>query len=79
MNTSRLATAGLMVVVAGVAAGVFPAACLVALLSLPLLVSSARAAVHTYETPRHFVPAVRAIVGCYALAVALFGAGILLN
>jgi 1,4-dihydroxy-2-naphthoate octaprenyltransferase len=74
-----LATAGLMVVVAGVAAGVFPAACLVALLSLPLLVSSARAAVHTYETPRQFVPAVRAIVGCYALAVALFGAGILLN
>jgi 1,4-dihydroxy-2-naphthoate octaprenyltransferase len=74
-----LAAAGLMVVVAGVAAGVFPVACLVALLSLPLLASSARAAVHTYESPRQFVPAVRAIVGCYAVAVALFGAGILLN
>jgi 1,4-dihydroxy-2-naphthoate octaprenyltransferase len=72
-----LATAGLLTVVVGAAAGVFPATCLAALLSLPLLVSSARAAVHTYESPRQFVPAIRAIVSCYLVAVALFGAGIL--
>jgi hypothetical protein len=41
-------------------------------------VSSARAANNTYESPRQFVPAIRAIVGCYALAVALFGTGIVL-
>ena len=74
-----LATAGLMTVVIGAAAGVFPAASLAALLALPWLVSSARAAVHTYESPRQFVPAIRAIVACYLVAVALFGAGILVN
>jgi 1,4-dihydroxy-2-naphthoate octaprenyltransferase len=73
-----LAAAGLATVVAGVAAGVFPAYCLLALLALPLLVSSARAAVRTYESPRQFVPAIRAIVGCYALALVLFTAGIAL-
>ena len=72
-----LATAGLLTVVIGAAAGVFPATCLAALLSLPLLASSARAAVHTYESPRQFVPAIRAIVSCYLVAVALFSAGIL--
>jgi 1,4-dihydroxy-2-naphthoate octaprenyltransferase len=72
-----LATAGLLTVVIGAAAGVFPVTCLAALLSLPLLASSARAAVHTYESPRQFVPAIRAIVSCYLVAVALFGAGIL--
>ena len=72
-----LATAGLSTVVVGVAAGVFPVTCLAALLSLPLLVSSARAAVHTYESPRQFVPAIRAIVSCYLVAVTLFGVGIL--
>ena len=74
-----LAAAGLMTVVAGVAAGVFPVACLAALLALPLLVASARAALHTYESPRQFVPAIRAVVSCYLVAVALFGAGILVK
>ena len=74
-----LATAGLMTVVAGTAAGMFPAASLAALLALPLLVSSARAGYRTYESPRQFVPAIRAIVGCYFVAVAMFGAGILVN
>ncbi len=74
-----LAGAGLATVAVGAAAGVFPAASLAALLALPLLVSSARAALHTYESPRQFVPAIRAIVGCYMVAVALFGAGILVN
>ena len=40
----------------GVAAGVFPLACLAALLALPLLVASGRCALRTYETPRDFVP-----------------------
>jgi len=74
-----LAAAGLMTAVAGVAAGVFPVACLAALLALPLLVASARAALHTYESPRHFVPAIRAVVACYLVAVTLFGAGILVK
>ena len=73
-----LACAGLATAAAGVAAGLFPAGCLLALLALPLLVRSARAAVHTYESPRKFVPAIRAIVACYALAVVLFTVGIVL-
>jgi 1,4-dihydroxy-2-naphthoate octaprenyltransferase len=72
-----LATAGLVAAVAGVVAGVFPIACLAALVALPLLASSARTALRTYEAPRQFVPAIRAVVGCYLVAVALFGAGIL--
>ena len=72
-----LAAAGLAVAVIGVAAGVFPVACLAALLALPLLIQSARVGVRTYESPRQFVPAIRAVVGCYLVAVALFGIGIL--
>jgi 1,4-dihydroxy-2-naphthoate octaprenyltransferase len=72
-----LAAAGQLVAAVGVAAGVFPLACLLALLALPLLVSSGRVALRTYESPRQFVPAIRAIVGCYLVAVTLFGAGIL--
>ena len=72
-----LAAAGLGVAVGGVIAGVFPVACLATLLALPLLVASARVAVHTYETPRKFVPAIRAVVACYFVAVALLGAGVL--
>jgi len=71
-----LAAAGLLVVAVGVAAGVFPIASLAALLALPLLVTSARCAVRTYETPREFVPAVRDIVACYLVAVLLFTGGI---
>jgi 1,4-dihydroxy-2-naphthoate octaprenyltransferase len=74
-----LAAAGLLSAVAGVVAGVFPVASLAALLALPLLVSSARTAVRSYEAPRQFVPAIRAIVGCYAVAVTLFGAGLLVQ
>jgi len=74
-----LAAAGLTVVPIGVALGVFPATSLAALLAVPLLVSSARAARTTYESPRAFVPAVRAIVACYLVAVLLFSAGILVS
>ena len=72
-----LASAGLLVVPIGVATGAFPVACLVALLALPLLVSSARCALRTYETPRHFVPAMRSMVTCYVVAVGLFVAALL--
>ena len=72
-----LAAAGLAVVPIGVALHVFPLASLAAVLALPLLVSSGRAARATYESPRAFVPAVRAIVSCYLVAVLLFCAGIL--
>jgi 1,4-dihydroxy-2-naphthoate octaprenyltransferase len=74
-----LAGAGLLAALAGVAAGVFPIACLAALLALPLLVSSARLALRNYESPRQFVPAIRAVVSCYLVAVTLFGAGLLVR
>ena len=74
-----LAAAGLLVVPVGVAAGVFPPACLAALLALPLLATSARRAFPTYEQPRQFVAAIRSVVGCYAAAVGLFIVGILLR
>jgi 1,4-dihydroxy-2-naphthoate octaprenyltransferase len=71
-----LAAAGLVVAALGVAAGVFPVACLAALLATPLLVQSARVGVRTYESPRQFVPAIRAVVACYLVAVALFSVGL---
>ena len=74
-----LASAGLLVVPIGVVAGVLPWPCLAALLAAPLLVKSGRVARATYETPRAFVPAVRAIVTCYLVAVLLVIAGLLVN
>lgn len=74
-----LAAAGLAVVPVGVACGIFPPATLAALLALPLWVSSARSAIHTFETPRRFVPAIRSIVRCYLAALLLFIGGILLS
>lgn len=74
-----LAATGLLVVAAGVALGTFPVACLTALLAVPLLVASGRCALHTFGTPRLFVPAMRGMVRCYLVAVAFFTAGILLQ
>ncbi len=74
-----LAAAGLLVVLAGVASGIFPVSCLAGLLALPLLVASGRSALHSYETPRAFVPAMRSIVGCYLVCVGLFTAGVLVH
>jgi 1,4-dihydroxy-2-naphthoate octaprenyltransferase len=74
-----LAAGGLLTVLVGVLAGVFPVACLSALLAAPLLVSSARAAFPTYESPSQFVPAIRTVVGCYLVAVTLFVAGLLVR
>jgi 1,4-dihydroxy-2-naphthoate polyprenyltransferase len=72
-----LAAGGLAVAVIGVVAGVFPVPCLAALLAVPLLFKSARVGVRTYESPRQFVPAIRAVVACYLVAVAFFGVGLL--
>jgi len=72
-----LAAAAFGVAAGGVAAGVFPIECLAMLLAAPLLVISARRAVRSYESPREFFPAIRAILGCYVAATGLFGAGIL--
>jgi 1,4-dihydroxy-2-naphthoate octaprenyltransferase len=74
-----LAASGLSVVAAGVMLGALPAACLAALLALPLLIASGRCAVRTFETPRQFVPAMRHMVGCYVVAVTLLTGGILLR
>jgi 1,4-dihydroxy-2-naphthoate octaprenyltransferase len=71
-----LASAAFVVIGAGVWRGIFPATSLVALLAVPLLVRSAQGAIRTYEKPRLFVPAIRRIVTCYVLAVALFTAAI---
>lgn len=71
-----LASASLIVALAGVATKLFPWPCLAALLALPLLISSGRCAVGTFGTPRLFVPAIRDIVSCYLVAVALFTAAI---
>jgi 1,4-dihydroxy-2-naphthoate octaprenyltransferase len=74
-----LASAALLIALVGVVERVFPPLCLATLLALPLLISSARRAVGTYETPRLFVPAIRSIVSCYAVAVALFTAGVAID
>jgi len=71
-----LAAAGLAVAIIGSLAGVFPVACTAAALAIPLLVASALRARGTYTRPRAFVPAIRAIVACYAAGVLLFTLGI---
>jgi 1,4-dihydroxy-2-naphthoate octaprenyltransferase len=67
-----LASAAFVIVIAGVVAGLFPMACAASLLAVPLLIASARSAAGTYETPRLFIPAIRSIVACFFVAVALF-------
>ncbi len=58
-----LAAAGLLVGAVGVAARRFPLACLAALLARAAARRQRAARMsRTYETPRHFVPAVRSIV-----------------
>jgi 1,4-dihydroxy-2-naphthoate octaprenyltransferase len=74
-----LAAAGLVTAAAGVAAGVFPTACLAALLALPLLVRSGQRALATFEQPRQFVAAVRDMIGCYLVAAGLFTAGVVIR
>jgi 1,4-dihydroxy-2-naphthoate octaprenyltransferase len=74
-----LAALALLVAVAGVAAGLFPTACLAALAASPLLVISFQRARRTFQSPRAFVPAVRAIVQCYLVAVLGFTFGLLVH
>jgi 1,4-dihydroxy-2-naphthoate octaprenyltransferase len=71
-----LAFAGLGVTITGVLAGAFPLAALSALLSVPLIVASARCASRHYEAPRHFLPAMRAMVLAYMVATGAFTASI---
>jgi 1,4-dihydroxy-2-naphthoate octaprenyltransferase len=74
-----LAGAGLATAALGVAAGVFPAACLAALLALPLLVRSGRRALASFEQPRQFLAAVRDMVACYLVGAGLFTAGVMIR
>jgi 1,4-dihydroxy-2-naphthoate octaprenyltransferase len=74
-----LAAGGLAVVPVGVAAGMFPLACLAALLAAPLLVASGRCALASYEAPRRFLPAMRHMVTAYVAATGLFIAGLLMQ
>jgi len=74
-----LAGASLLTVLGGVIAGVFPRPCGFALLGVVLLVVSARRAFPTFEQPRQFVAAVRAIVACYVVTVGLFVAGLFVH
>ena len=74
---SGLAAAGLGAVAVGVLAGVFPLACLSALLAMPFLVASTRRALRTYEQPRRLVPAARHMVIGYLLAVSFFALAVL--
>jgi len=67
-----LALAGLAVTSIGALAGAFPLTALSALLSVPLVVASARCAMRHYEAPRHFLPAMRAMVLAYLVATGAF-------
>ena len=71
-----LASAGLAIVPVGVALGLLPPACLLALLALPWLVASARHARRTYTAPKRFLPAMRHMVVAYLVASGFLVAGI---
>lgn len=67
-----LAVAGLLVVVAGVVAGLFPATALAALLAVPFVWTSARCALRNFNAPRQFLPAMRSMVLAYLVATGAF-------
>lgn len=68
-----LSALGLLIIPAGIVAGLFPKlTILAALAGLPLWVMSLRAGAATWDTPRLFMPAIRAIVQCYAVTTAIF-------
>ena len=70
-----LAAAGLAIVPVGVLAGLFPVACLLALLAAPWVYASARHARATYTAPKQFLPAMRHMVFAYLVASSLLVAG----
>lgn len=72
-----LAGAALAVIPVGVAAGMFPATSLSALLALPWIVASVRHARRHAAAPRQLLPAMRYMVIAYLVATAFFTAAIL--
>jgi len=73
-----LSAAGLIVALLGSMTQIFPTwTCLAAIAGFPLWLSSAEAAWTTWDTPRQFVPAVKYIVLCYAVATTIFAAALL--
>jgi len=72
-----LASSGFLVVVLGVAAGLFPVTALSALLAAPWVAASGLLALRTHSTPRHFLPAMRSMVLAYLVATFFFTAAIL--
>ena len=72
-----LGGAGLAIVPAGVGLGMFPPACLLALLALPWIIASARHARRTHTSPRQFLPAMRHMVIAYLVGTGLFVLGFL--
>jgi len=73
-----MASAGLAVPVVGALSGLFPAAALLALTALPLLVFSAKAALTSYQEPKKFVPAVRYAVLTYVVATSCLALSLLI-
>ncbi len=68
-----LSALGLIIIPAGAFLGLFPKlTVLAAVAGLPFWIISLRAGRDTWDTPRLFMPAIRAIVQCYAVATALF-------
>jgi 1,4-dihydroxy-2-naphthoate octaprenyltransferase len=68
-----LSALGLLIIPAGIVSGLFPKLTILATLAgLPLWAISLLSGRDTWDTPRLFVPAVRGIVQCYALATAVF-------
>jgi len=72
-----LASAGLLVVVVGVAVGTFPVAALAPLLGAPFVFASGRHALRTHSAPRQFLPAMRSMVLAYLVASGAFTLAIL--
>ena len=70
----------LSILIIGAATGLFPKFAIgAAVFAAPLLWKSGRAALVSYEEPRKFIPAVRAIVLCYVTATSLFTLSLLLH
>lgn len=68
-----LSALGLLIIPLGILLGIFPKlTILAALAGAPLWVMSLRAGAATWDTPRLFMPAIRAIVQCYAVTTAIF-------
>jgi 1,4-dihydroxy-2-naphthoate octaprenyltransferase len=71
-----LALAGIAVVIAGAATGIFPRATLAALLALPFVATSAHSAFATFTRPKAFLPAMRSMVVAYLVVTGLFTAAV---